>query len=60
MGRPHFPWGSDFFVKIDKHKHPPPDKHEPVKEPPLDPVPPELPPYEPAPGEPEENSGSGS
>jgi hypothetical protein len=35
-------------------KHPPPQKHEPIREPPIDPVPPELPPYEPAPGEPEE------
>jgi hypothetical protein len=34
-------------------KHPTPG-HEPIKEPPVDPVPPELPPYEPAPGEPEE------
>jgi len=32
-------------------KHPPPHKHEPVPDPPADPVPPELPPYEPAPGE---------
>jgi hypothetical protein len=36
-------------------RHPQPG-HEPVKEPPTDPVPPELPPYEPAPGEPEENA----
>jgi hypothetical protein len=35
-------------------KNPPPHKHEPPAEPPLDPVPPELPPYEPAPGEPQE------
>jgi hypothetical protein len=35
-------------------KRPPPHKHEPAPEPPLDPVPPELPPYEPAPGAPEE------
>jgi hypothetical protein len=41
-----------------RDKHPPAHKHEPIQEPPIDPVPPELPPYEPAPGEPEDNSGS--
>jgi hypothetical protein len=35
-------------------KHPPPHRHEPVPEPPTEPVPPELPPYEPAPGEPQD------
>jgi hypothetical protein len=34
--------------RMDKH---PPSGHEPVEEPPVDPVPPELPPYEPL-GEP--------
>jgi hypothetical protein len=39
---------------VSAEKHPPPSKHEPIKEPPLEPVPPELPPYEPARGEPVE------
>ena len=38
-----------FRVTGDKHPQP---GHEPAKEPPVEPLPPELPPYEPAPGEP--------